>query len=139
MRLAILLIRIATAAALLSSAGLRAAAARFDRIEAQCRWHGGVTTSAARLLPDGTISRLDGRMISHISSAEAINLSRELDRIDFDRLPAGNALPAGKGEYCLLSRTDAGGMHAIWIDPAGASGTRRAALNVAIRILDYTR
>lgn len=112
-----------------------AQAASFDRIEAQCQASGGATV-AARLLPDGTISRLDGSLLIRVSPADAADLSRDLDRIDFDRLSVDVEIPSRTRNYCLLTRAVARETHMIWIDPARASGQRRAALGVVTRILD---
>lgn len=135
MRRATLLMRVATAIALLWSAAASAEAAGFERIEAQCQAQDGATI-AARLLPDGTVSRFDGATVSRVSAAVADGIARDLDRIDFDRLPSDPGLVVRTRNYCLLTRAGKRDTHAIWIDPASATGRRRAALGVVTRILD---
>lgn len=108
----------------------------FDRIEAQCQTDDGATR-AGRLLPDGTVSGLDGSFVSRMSPTETSALSRELDRIDFDRLPSDVAILRQTRNYCLLSRAMAGQSHVVWIDPVRAAGQRRVLLNVVTRILDH--
>ena len=129
------LTRLAAVGALLWLPAMAAQASGFERIEAQCQARDG-TTAAARLLPDGSISRLDGSALARVSPADAAGFSRDLDRIGFDRLPSDIGMLAKTRDYCLLARADGHDTHVVWIDPVAASGQRRAALGVVTRLLD---
>lgn len=132
---AIPLVRGVAIGALLLSPAMAVQATGFERIEAQCRGHDGII-AAARLLPDGSISRLDGSKLRQVSSSTAASFSHDLDRIDFDHIPSDVGILSRSRDYCLLTRADSRNTHAVWINPVNASRRHRAVRGVVIRLLE---